>query len=356
MPNFEKETFVNIDKKQEALTGANLIIATNPNAFHILDTLTEAYFSNQPPYNEVILPQEFKPKSLEPGGIFHGTHEHAMYFWNVCSYMSGRIKSDLAFQKITEIFDKYPQLFDCQELALTNPETISKLLKDHGLGRQEKVANNWVNNAQRLVERYDGDPRNIFEQTNSYGDCVDLIKNENGNGFLGFREKMTSMILYFLTDEKLIPDSVFPVPVDFHAMRVALATEMIMVEPKNFYRHNGKLEDAIRKLFIDYLEARDITPLNLTNAVWLLSSNLCNQTTGNFTNKTVDERGVTFSHQEMDRSNLNHSENWYSTCGRCALNSFCRYYIPSGPYYAKGAIIPREKTTKSFIKQISLFD
>lgn len=354
MPNSEKEKVA--DKNPEALTGANLVITTNPNAFQILDTLTEAYFSNKPPYNDVILPQEFKPKSLEPGGLFHGTHEHAMYFWNVCSYMSGRIKSDLAFQKITEIFDKHPELFDSQILALTNSETITQILKDHGLGRQEKVANNWVKNAQKLVGHYDGDPRNIFENVKSYEDCVELIKNENGNGFLGFREKMTSMILYFLTDEKLIPDSVFPVPVDFHAIRVALATEMIMVEPKNFYRHNGQLEDAIRKLFMDYHVARDISSLDLTNAVWLLSSNLCNQTVGNFTNKTIDEQGVSFSHKEIERNNLNHSENWDRTCGRCALNSFCRFYIPSGPYYAKGAIMPIEKTTKDFVRQISLFD
>jgi Predicted EndoIII-related endonuclease len=341
----------------ESITGANLDISINPSAYDILDTMVSGYQENVFPYCETILPQEYKPDSLRPDGEHHGSHLHAMYFWNICSYMSGRTKSDLAFQRVTEMFDENPDLFDCQTLSKTDPTIISESLKRHGLGRQGLVAENWVKNAQKIIDQFDGDPRNIFNDISSYEDCVTLIKNDGkGNGFPGFREKMTSMILYFFMDEKLIPEMDFPLPVDFHALRVAIATEMITVEPLSFYKHSGKVEDAIRQLFQNYLSDRDVNSVDLTNSVWLLSSNLCNQNIGNASSSAKSQSRTRTSYQEMDPNNLSHSESWYRSCGKCLIEKYCRYYIPSGPYYTQGAILPREKLTREFVKQLSFLD
>lgn len=58
-----------------------------------------------------------------------------------------------------------------------------------------------------MMERYDGDPRNIFKDVQDYDEALDLIRNDGkGGGFKGFQHKMTSMIIYYLQDDKLIDE------------------------------------------------------------------------------------------------------------------------------------------------------
>jgi endonuclease III len=355
MSDFEK---MPIDpSSQERATENNIKITINSGAYDMLDILVDSYRKRLPPYDEVVLPQEFKPDSLRPDGIYHDTPRHCMYFWMACGYMSGRIKSDVAFKRMTEIFDERPELFDCQTLAQTDPSIIAEVLRNHGLGRQNKVATNWVENAQKLVDRYDGDPRNIFTGNPSYDDCVSRIKNENGgNGFRGFREKMASMILYFFMDEGIISGHNFPPPVDFHVQRVVLATKMITVEPRDF-RKCDAFESAVRKFLHEYLGERDVSPLELTDAIWLLSANLCKQSPGNYSYIGEENGRVRHNAERIDPDNLRHAELYRRSCGRCALRESCKYYVPFGPYYTNGLFLLREKAVKDedFAKQFDLF-
>jgi len=337
MSNFEKIS--SNSSNAESLTGANLKITVNPNAYEILDTLVDSYKNQRPPYDEAVLPQDYKPDSLQFGGEYYGSSRHAMYFWNMCSYMQGGVKTRQAFKRMTDIFNDNPEFFDCQLLSQFEPYDVSDKLADYRLGRQHSVADHWVKNAKSLLEKYDGDPRNIFEGANSYEDCVERIKKNGENGFDGFREKMTSMILYYYMNEGLIPGMSFPVPVDFHVLRVALATEMITVEPRNFYTYNHVVEDSLRLLFQGYLRQRDICPLDLTNSIWLLSSNLCSKSLGNY--PQASKGGSDF--RGFDAEKLRQSKSWQQSCGKCVVEKCCRYYISSGPYYINGAICPIEK-------------
>jgi len=339
MPNPEKLPI--IPKSNEALTGANLKITVNPNAYEILDTLIDGYRNKLPPYDESILPQEYKPDSLQPGGEDYFSPKHAMFYWNICSYMQGGVKSDHAFKKMTDIFNENPDFFDCKFLAQSNPADIATILKTYGLGRHHTVADFWVKNAQILLDKYDGDPRNIFDGINTYEECVDRIKNTGKTGFNGFREKMTSMVLYYYINEDLIAQTRFPTPVDFHALRVALATGMISVEPRDFYTWSHVVEDSLRDLFKGYLEKRDVCPLELTNSIWLLSSGLCGKSLGTRPSDSI--KGEAF--RKLDADSLRQSESWLRSCGKCAVEDSCHFYISSAPYYEKGAIRLIEKNT-----------
>lgn len=263
-----------------------------------------------------------------------------MYFWHICSYMRGPIKSETAFKKLTKVFNQNPELFDTQYLASADTNSVVSALESPDLPRRLEVAKSWTINAQRLQERYNGNPLNIFKEASSYEECVTLLKNDKkGGGFYGFQEKMTSMLLYYYIDENLISDINFPLPVDFHALRVALATEIITVNPPSFYRYDNTVEDTIRSLIQNYQEDRGTNPRDLTNAIWLLSSNLCNQSPGN----TASYQNNELSFPEVNPNTSKYSESWQKTCGRCALNAYCQHFIPSTPYYKKGAIIMRPK-------------
>lgn len=339
MPGFEVFE-EKIDYYDESIND-NLEIDLKSHAFEVLDVIVDSYNNNLPPYNEVIMPQVYKPDSLLPDGNYHQKHEHAMYFWNICSYMSGRIKSDVAFKRMTNIFNENPELFDSKILAQTDPSFVSNVLKQNGLGRQNQVANNLIENAKRLVSEYDGDPRNIFKGVKTYEECVQRIKNNKGRGFHGFREKMTSMITYYFIEENLISEINFPVPVDFHVLRVAFATQMISSDEDVFYK-SDKISDNLRELISDYMNDRSVDPLVLTNSIWSLSSNLCNKRSGNLS--------------ALDKDSLYYSEVWNRSCGRCAVKSYCKYDIPAKPYYNNGRIELLDKGEKSLIRQLSFFD
>lgn len=330
-------------KNPEALTGANLKITINPNTYEILDILVDGYKNRLPPYDEAILPQEYKPESLLPGGDQYSSPKHAMYFWNMCSYMQGAVKTDHAFKQMTKIFAENTDLFDCHFLAQSDPNDISEILKPYGLGRHHSAADHWVKNAKILLDNYDGDPRNVFNGVKSYEDCIERIINKQKTaektGFYGFQKKMTSMILYFYMNEDLVPDIRFPMPVDFHALRIALATEMITVKPNDFYTYNHVVEDSLRELFQNYLNDKNVNPIDLTNCIWLLSSNLCNQCIGNHSPDSL--RGINY--RNMNIEELRQSKSWLRSCGRCLVEKYCRLYISSDPYYDKGAIRPMPK-------------
>lgn len=148
-----------------------------------------AYENNLPPYDQdsVRLPHDPRhmPERLPRGGV-----EHAMFLFNVCYYMRGGIKSNDAVKRMSRLYDANPDVFDCEIAADLDPKHLAQLLTQFGLGFQGTVSNQWIENSRRMLERYDGDPRNIFSEDSTYELCQEFIQNDGkGGGFLGFKEK-----------------------------------------------------------------------------------------------------------------------------------------------------------------------
>lgn len=325
-------------------------------AFKILDALVDAYHRKLPPYDKAVLPQEFKPDRLCPDSPeYAGAIEHSMFFFNICGYMSNRINSEYAFKTLGKMYEdkRDSGLFDPRALAEMSPEQVAETLHEYRMGSYDKVAVWWVENAKRLVERYGGDPRKIFEGAESYEECATRVENDQkGSGFMGFRKKMTSMLIYFLHDEGLIDEINYPLPVDIHALRVFLATDMVESSQDIRNAEFLKVSEDIRNLAMRYTAERGVDPRVVTNACWLLSSNFCNVTPGNRSERGDDGRlnGLvldTYSGRQMER--------YWRVCGKCALRGYCKWYVPSGRYYEGKNLIkmPRED---AFWAQRSMFE
>lgn len=319
----------------------------------VLDPLMEAYRENRYPYylDRVRTPQDERhmPPSLE-----RGTKEHAMFFWNVCYYMRGGTKSTFAVQQVSKLYEDRPDLFDCAQILETTEEDIVAELSAHKLGFQYTVAKAWRENAQRMLESYDGDPRNVFaglqEADDPYSELVSRVKNDNkGGGFMGFREKMTSMIAYYLMDQDLVDVFNFPIPVDLHVMRVSVETKMVQFPgieyPANVY--SEKLLKTLRDVYADYAERKGISPLELCNAVWLLSEALCGQAPGNRVvepngRENRDGRLTKVVPEVVDQHDPSQQDRYRRTCGRCPIEKSCDLNIHGGAmYYAVGQLAVR---------------
>ncbi len=317
-------------------------------AYETLGILLDAYENNAPPYDQdrVRLPHD--PRHM-PETLVRGSVDHAMFFFNVCYYMRGGIKSNDAVKRMSRVYDKRPDLFDCKSASSATTDDIVKVLTDNGLGFQATVAGQWIENSRRLLERYDGDPRNIFTDIGTYEECQERIQNTGkGRGFLGFQEKMTSMIIYYLMDDELIEPFNFPIPVDLHVMRISIANEFLTFPgaPKGTNLFTKETLAALRKLYFDFAADNNVNPLRLCDAVWMLSESSCGRHPGNSTLEPLgrDNRNGRSSYlipAPVDMSNPTQQAAYASACGVCPIEKTCKHNIPGTQYYVGGNIIIR---------------
>ena len=291
----------------------------------VLDKLLSTLQAGEFPYNLADARSPHIPENM-PTTLERGGREHAMFHFACCYYMRGGIKSFTAYTRLGRLYDTRPDLFDCHKIVANlgsdvqsspidverlaeelendtlaedvveqlNPETpramveqdIADALQAFGLGMHNTTARIWVENAIRMVDRYDGDPLEIFNGVTDYTEACRRIENDKkGNGFKGFKEKMVSMITYFLMDDGLIDSFKFPIPVDVHVLRVSILNGLISFPgvPPNTDLMRPETTDALRKVYLDYVVRKDADPLRLCDAVWLLSGLLCSKAPGNWT-------------------------------------------------------------------------
>jgi len=335
-------------------TGNALKVTINKeHAYEVLDRLITAYEANEAPYSydRTRVPQD--PRHM-PQTLERGTTEHAMFFFNTCYYMRGGIKSNDAVQRLSGIFDEWPELFNAETAQYFDVEVLKEILTQHGLGFQPTVAPQWIENARRLHENFDGDPRNLFDEDSTYEQSQKRIQNDGkGNGFIGFQEKMTSMIIYYLMDENLIKPFNFPVPVDLHVMRVSIANEMILFDDAP-YGTNLFTKDTLAKLrdlYFTYAEERNVNPLRLCDAVWMLSESSCGRNPGNTTIEPLGRqqrngRATYLIPKEVDTSDPAQQAAYASSCAVCPIEKTCEYNIPGTQYYVSGGIIIRGRRVR----------
>jgi len=317
----------------------------------IVTALLEARANNEFPYTleAANLPQDERnmPPELPRGG-----RDHANYLWAGCYYMRGGIKSTAAFASLSNLYADEPGIFDPYNAQHDDPERITDLLKQYGLAFSAKmIGGAWVENARRMVEQYDGDPRRIFDDVNMYKQVLIRVKNRgNGRGFIGFQEKMASMITYYLMDAELIPYFDFPLPVDFHVLRVSAANEIITFEdtPSDGDIYHEKTLAMLRGMYHDYSATHGVSQLDVCNAVWSLSSAICGTQPGNIMlerdRNNRDGRNTFIEPLPIDTSSPTQIRMYERSCDLCPLEQTCSHNMPSKEYYIRGRAILSPRT------------
>ncbi|GMU74196.1 MAG: hypothetical protein AMXMBFR44_3940 [Candidatus Campbellbacteria bacterium] len=289
------------------------------------------------------------PRTMPRGSI-----EHANFLFCSCYYMRGRIRSDTAIQNLASVYLRHPKIFDPAWIAKRNPKyavrEVRRALRENGLGRNCKENSRfWVLNFRKLYEHWSGDVRKLLRGARSYEDiCARIIRTKKGadgpHGFFGFREKMTSMLIYFLVDSDLFDPVDFPLPIDFHLMRVFVANEIIVPDEgvtDGSSIGNFALQRKARQLTLEYCVKHGVNPLRLCDALWHLSREGCARNLGNksskgrYTSRTtpIDPYVVTWNHRDIKAFD--------SGCGRCPIRGWCQWNIPEAVYYNRGRITVR---------------
>lgn len=348
----------------------------------LVGTLLRAFLTKEWPYNlpGATAPQipVNMPKTLKLTGQRTGEEKRrlALYLFHACYYMRGGIQSDIAFRSLSRLFDSHLYFFLPEKRNSFSVKELTEQLQRHGLGfntgvgsrphildqahlfgnRAESVApgrngmnrmtipKQWMINLERLADRWSGNPLDILRDVVEYEEACTRIANDGkGNGFIGFQEKMVSMLIYFLMDAGFVDPWNFPLPVDFHVLRFIFEHEILTHAP----RENGSglftatAKKAIRELSVDYCRRHPETdPLHLTEIIWIWSRELCSEHAGN--QSIVGQRnGRKTKIDPVPKWDAQQMRAFDRTCERCPISNTCKWCIPSALYYIQGRIEKR---------------
>jgi hypothetical protein len=292
----------------------------------------------------------------------------ALHLFFACHYMRGTMISSLAFKLLNDMQLRDPWLFELEVVSHTGHDVLVETLGRYVPWQKEQIAKLWLINAQILLQYWKGDPRQIFRGVKTKEELYRRVMGKKYReyeevdgkrrplkarypGFGGFREKMTSMLAYFLSASNLVPLSKVSAPVDFHHLRIYLATKMIVTDI-DLVRYEDINQVGIE--LAEWLQKRfRLTQVEYGDVVWLWSLRSCRASPHNASEK-VELEGrrrvkrvvpVTWTKEQVTR--------WGKTCGLCAIAGECTSGVPPGPYYTTGKLT---KVAKDQPPQATLFD
>ena len=343
----------------------------------VITTLLDSFNNQYWPFNndKTRVPQDPRHTPRRPE-FQHSPEERtdeesiklAQFWFAVCYYMRGVNDSIDTTINMADMYEKHPEMFDFHIAATMQPEEVDKLLLEHHLAVQHKaISGYWVENAKRMVEHYDGDPRKIFENYKDFDELSARICNDKkGGGFLGFQKKMASMSSYYNMYLGLVPVRNIPLPTDFHVVRTAIEQEMVTFEnmPESGVVDFAQLKDFLREVFFDVSEHTGLSQLDICDVIWLYSGNACVNSPTNrqiLLDRYKDEDGNTvweYSEPIINADDATPAQisTYANSCGLCRLRETCRHDVPSKEYYDRGIVrYPKPKTHFKLV-QPSMYD
>lgn len=310
-----------------------------------------------------------------------GSREHALYLFILCIWMKGGIISAVAIEKLTKFYEVNPEMFLPENfLELTENELswVSDWLRvelpKYGLGvNVEESRLTWIRNIRKLACYWDSDPRKIFAKSEiraksawksyraakaTYDTIAKILVRKSSQtpekfldlptGFFGFQHKMVSMLIYFYVHAGIISSIPYPVPVDFHILRVLFATGVLKMQENKKERWGTRMWDyrerflkCAREVTLRYVVETRCDAEHFSEALWLISQVWCWQHPGNraqvekSTKRKARKRRIRHPEWAWDDTN---KRRYDTTCARCPVEEFCEWNIPSAYYYVKGVI------------------
>lgn len=268
--------------------------------------------------------------------------------------MRGRIKSKTAILAMSRLYAQCPHIF-IPSTDLQEGEVKDMLMKVGLSMSSTDTARFWIINALKLHRFWNADPRELFKEDPSYELLCDRIKGtgkrreDNQNGFFGFQKKMVSMLAYFYMDAGIIPEKPFPLPIDFHLSRLLVTHGVLKVEGRGVGDDflSPSLLDSGRQVTHEWCRANTERSIDLGNALWLLSSELCNKHPGNRSKKNPDapeDRGRATQLVPVQYYWTKRLQNTFDrTCRQCPVQDTCQYQIPAAHYYVQSKLFVRDR-------------
>lgn len=184
---------------REILDGkGSIIIPDFERIDQVITTLADSYERKLYPYNldSTRVPQDPRhmPRNLELDVEKCDEQQKiqlASFWFADCYYMRGVNDSNDMTINLAKLYEDHPEIFDFKNAMNLQPKYVESLLLEYHLPVQHKaISKYWVENARRMIDRYDGNPMKMFENFGTYSELLKRGRNDHkGGGFQGFQKK-----------------------------------------------------------------------------------------------------------------------------------------------------------------------
>lgn len=362
-------------------------------AAQLFTILQDLWDNKRHVFEGIRLPQDRWPVPEDPV-------QAANYFMYAAITQRGGVVSEDPFKWVNHLRVKYPDLFNPFAVAaqwtpkkieevikltvlerkswlpkfeqttlfkLTKPKKKKKRGKNEDLYKLDEFAASWYHNSVTLAERWEGNLLNVFAGVTDFEQAYALVdyKNNANKGLrsiIGIRRKIFSLLTIWLQEKGLIPVFPTPIPVDFHAQRLLLATGVVEpegLEPfqgkkihplgfngRNIIRVTERFTDTIALWSQPFMIEHGFSHLAINPALWVLSRELCplelqTKSKGRGRKETKrSRRNIKLVYPEVLEANPKVWPSGYADVARvCPVSHLCSMAIPSSPFYAFGMLL-----------------
>lgn len=356
------------------------VIFDEDRALEVFTLLCQQWDQKSWLFKDIVLPED--QFSIWMQGISSKLRAHWLFV--AALPQRGGVMAEDPFTPLWALFQKNQGLYKPEEFLNEKKWTVTKITnaimrvspligkskpvgdrKAHALGyKLEQHAAAWKHNMAMVANRFDCNILNLFKQVEyvpkqlRFEAAFALIDNKKReDGIIGMRRKIFSLFIIWLQKEKLISDFPCPIPVDFHALRVLLATNIVTLKDTKVvtgldnssekhltalmgheYRRvsDGVIND-IAQWTNQFMYRHNLSHLNLNPALWVLSRELCAAHPQN----TAYKNNSLYLFPEDFENDLKSFgiKTSKSLCGFCPLQDYCEYAVPSKPYYKAGSLV-----------------
>jgi len=217
------------------------------------------------------------PEYILPPNLVHGSKEHALYLTYVISvdYMTDAVK---LWRGSREEYQHIPDSFNSTKILDMSDSQLRTLVKRIG-GRYPKTgAETWRKISKILLDRYDGDPRNITRESSTIDEIkqkIDVFPYLRG-------KKLFNFYLRAMGENSLFKISNFhelDIPVDIQVARFTIYTGVLKLLSESFRGcvHEEPLRGLIEEAWREAAHGLGTYPWKLDEPIWTVGSKLCSK-------------------------------------------------------------------------------
>jgi len=239
-------------------------------AFQIAERLFDQFYNRKGFFEDYSMPEYVLPRNLK-----EGTREHALFLTYVISidYMTDAEK---LWKKSRGAYELYPERFTPKEILKISPRTVENVVKGLGARFYSNAAKTWIKISKLLIDKYDGDPRNITREPLEIVEIKKRLKDFpylRGNKLSNFYIRAMGETGLF----KVKNLNELDIPVDKQVARFTIYTGVVRLLSEQFTGcvHEPPLRGLIEEAWRNAAKKLGTSPWKLDEPIWTIGSKLC---------------------------------------------------------------------------------
>jgi len=217
------------------------------------------------------------PEYILSDNLVEGSKEHALYLTFIVSidYMTDAVK---LWSNARGAYRIYPERFDPKVILKLGDRTLTSFLRGLGARYPESGAQTWKTISKILIEKYNGDPRDLTQDPKT----IQQLKSELKQFPYLRGNKLSNFYLRTMGEKGLLKISDFSeldIPVDIQVARFTLYTGVLKVLSESFEGcvHKDPLRGLIEEAWRNAARKINTCPWKLDEPIWTVGSKLCSK-------------------------------------------------------------------------------